>query len=175
MTKVIIINGKGGSGKDTLIELTKDLFDGKVIKIDHAVLAKKAYQILGWKGEKSKEDRAVLEYLTDVSSENGFVFKVNMEFIERNIFLSQKSGVGKIIFICCRKESHIKEYVKNLKKLGISPTKVFVNSFNKNLSWENKADRVHYQPGLYDYEFKNTKDSNLLQERLKEFKKRVLE
>lgn len=65
--QVIIINGVGGSGKDTLVEY---LF--KYIPTHHysiANLPKEAATILGWDGGKTERDRKFISDIVDISAE----------------------------------------------------------------------------------------------------------
>lgn len=65
--QVIIINGVGGSGKDTFCD-----FLSKYISTHHysiAQLPKKAATVLGWDGGKTEKDRKFLSDIVDISIE----------------------------------------------------------------------------------------------------------
>jgi CO dehydrogenase nickel-insertion accessory protein CooC1 len=66
MTKkiVIIINGKGGSGKDTLCELAAKHY--KVKKISAITPIKDIAKVNGWNGEKDEKSRKLLSDLKRV-------------------------------------------------------------------------------------------------------------
>ena len=67
MKKIFIINGVGGSGKDTFeIYLNKYISTYKYSIVD---ICKKAARILGWSGSKGEKDRKFLSSIMDLSSE----------------------------------------------------------------------------------------------------------
>ena len=66
--QVIIINGTGGSGKDTFVEFCAKY--AKVVNISSVDLVKDAAKILvGWNGEKDEKSRKLLVDLKQLSIE----------------------------------------------------------------------------------------------------------
>lgn len=67
MKLVVVINGAGGVGKDTLCEFAQVKY--KVMNISSVDLIKKAAKILGWDGKKENIDRKFLSDLKKLSKE----------------------------------------------------------------------------------------------------------
>lgn len=64
--KVIIINGRGGAGKDAFIDMCGK--HAKVASYSSVELIKEAAAVLGWNGKKDLVDRKFLSDLKDLSS-----------------------------------------------------------------------------------------------------------
>lgn len=60
MSKVIILNGSGGVGKDTFVSLLSHYYNGKVYNQSSIEEAKRIATFCGWKGEKTDRDRKFL-------------------------------------------------------------------------------------------------------------------
>ena len=58
---IVIINGTGGSGKDTFIDFVKK--HAKVVNVSSVDFVKEVATLAGWQGEKSKEARKFLSDL----------------------------------------------------------------------------------------------------------------
>lgn len=65
---VIVINGVGGSGKDTFVELCQEMHP-KVMNFSSVSFVKTVARYCGWEGTKSDKDRKLLSDLKDVLSE----------------------------------------------------------------------------------------------------------
>ena len=65
--KVILINGSGGSGKDTVIELTRTYFWDKYLVINTSTVdkVKLIASHMGWDGEKDERGR---QFLADLKN-----------------------------------------------------------------------------------------------------------
>lgn len=69
----IVVNGKGGSGKDTICDIVGEHY--RVKNVSSITIIKKAAEVLGWHGSKGPEDRKFLSDLKRLSSEyNGLPF-----------------------------------------------------------------------------------------------------
>ena len=62
---IIIINGTGGSGKDTFVSYCADY--AKVFNISAVDVVKEAARVLGWEGEKSETARKMLADMKQIS------------------------------------------------------------------------------------------------------------
>ena len=62
---IIIINGTGGSGKDTFVSYCADCV--KVFNISAVDVVKEAARVLGWEGEKSETARKMLADMKQIS------------------------------------------------------------------------------------------------------------
>lgn len=67
MKKIYILNGTGGSGKDTFVDfVSKYIETHKYSIVD---LPKEAAKILGWDGGKTEKDRKFLSDIVDIATE----------------------------------------------------------------------------------------------------------
>lgn len=71
MNKVIIINGSGTSGKDTVVEMVKANFGRykNIYNVSSIDMIRKAAKILGWTGSKNEKDREFLHNMKMLASE----------------------------------------------------------------------------------------------------------
>lgn len=67
MKKIIVINGIGGVGKDTLCEYVSEEY--RTMNVSSVDMVKYAARALGWNGKKSLGDRKFLAELKKISSE----------------------------------------------------------------------------------------------------------
>ena len=62
--RVVIINGIGGSGKDTFVVMCKDVLGAnRVLNISTVDFVKEVAKFCGWDGSKQPEDRKFLSDL----------------------------------------------------------------------------------------------------------------
>jgi lysyl-tRNA synthetase class I len=61
--QVFIINGSGGVGKDTFINLVKEILNLSVINFSSVDKVKEIATIIGWTGDKTEKDRKFLSDL----------------------------------------------------------------------------------------------------------------
>ena len=59
--QIIVINGTGGCGKTTFVELTQKY--GKVINFSSVDKVKEVAKLIGWDGKKTEKDRKFLSDL----------------------------------------------------------------------------------------------------------------
>ena len=64
MNNVIIINGKGGVGKDTFIQLCQNYSDD-IVNISSVDFVKEVAHFCGWQGEKDVSARKFLSDIKD--------------------------------------------------------------------------------------------------------------
>ena len=155
---VIVINGAGGVGKDTLCEFAEKHF--KVMNISSITPIKEIAAMCGWAGEKTDKARKFLSDLKALSIEyNDFptvwATKKYNEFLESD---------NEILFVHIREASEIEKFVKatdgKAKTLLIRGGSRMTKSNYGNAS----DDGVENYP--YDYYFLNDKT---LEEAEKEF------
>ena len=77
---IIIINGTGGSGKDTFVSYCADCV--KVFNISAVDVVKEAARVLGWEGEKSETDtkQYLCTRVSDSDNSNS-ITKILLNFI----------------------------------------------------------------------------------------------
>lgn len=156
--EVIIINGTGGSGKDTFVEFCSEF--EKVTNISSVDRVKEAAKILvGWNGEKDEVSRKLLVDLKQLSIEyNDSPTKYIQERYEE--FLKNDS---RFLFIHIREIEEI-EKIKNLLNaktmLVVNPRVALITS--------NNSDANVYKYN-YDYTINNAGTLEELKQIAKEF------
>lgn len=70
MNKIVIINGSGTSGKDTVVKMVKENFKRfyNVYNVSSIDKIREAAKILGWSGAKNEKDREFLHNLKILAS-----------------------------------------------------------------------------------------------------------
>lgn len=127
--KVILINGSGGSGKDTVIELTRTYFWDKYLVINTSTVdkVKLIASHMGWDGEKDERGRQFLADLKNAwtNYNNG----ANEDVLENILsWDSDENFANKeiIYFVHCREPEAIQWFVEKLKVRNINVCTVFV-------------------------------------------------
>lgn len=158
--RVVIINGVGGSGKDTFAELCAK--HTKIINISSVDKVKEAAKLLvGWNGQKDEKSRKLLVDLKKLSIDyNDYPTTYILEKYEEF-----KKSDATILFIHIRE---ISEIIK-IKKLLSSETLLIVNprvpAITSNTSDANVNDYT------YDYVIENLGTLEELEEKAREFSK----
>lgn len=142
--QVVIINGNGGTGKDTLCEFCSEFT--KVLNISSVDKIKTAAQVLGWNGGKTEEDRlflADLKFLSSKYNDNPY------NYIKSKIEYFKDHPLFRLMFIHIREPLEIERVKKDFdcKTLLIqNPNVADIKS--------NDADANVYNY-TYDYVIKN--------------------
>lgn len=157
--KIIIINGSGGVGKDTFVELCGEFT--KIKNISSVDKVKEAAKILvGWSGEKDEKSRKMLVDLKQLSIDYNNYPTVYIQEEARK-FAEDKEQT--IMFVHIREIFEIVKLkeILNAKTLLITSTRV-----NKILSNNSDANVDQYE---YDYYISNDEGINELREKAKIF------
>lgn len=110
---VVIINGKGGVGKDTLCDIVSKKYCVK--NVSSITPIKQIAQIGGWKGGKENKDRKFLADLKKLFVEyNDLPFMYLKE--ETNLFLQREQ---EILFVHIREIEEIKKFLKYVLDKGV--------------------------------------------------------
>lgn len=120
----IIINGKGGSGKDTCIEGVQALYGGEahVNNVSTIDPIKEAAKVIGWDGSKDDKSRKFLADLKKLSTEyNDYPNQYIKDKIEHF-----KYNMATLLFIHCREPENIKEIEKYIMEYNIPYTTILV-------------------------------------------------
>ena len=144
MKNIIIINGYGGSGKDTFVDLVSKY--NKVYNFSSVDKVKDIAKIIGWNGEKDEKSRKFLSDLKKLTTDyNDMPFNSIKEAIN-DFNLSDKE----IMFIHIREPEEINRVVNefNAKTLFIKR-----DDINKIKSNDSDANVEKYN---YDYIINNT-------------------
>lgn len=103
---IVIINGTGGSGKDTFVEMVSKYH--KVVNFSSVEKVKQIATIIGWDGKKTEKDRKFLSDLKRLTTEYN-----DMSFKSINDAVSKfKNSDNDIMFIHIREPEEIKRAVE---------------------------------------------------------------
>ena len=160
MKNIIIINGKGGSGKDEFIKQV-----GKYVKcVSYSSVdrIKMAAGYIGWDGSKDEKSRKFLSDLKKLSKEynNEPVNYIEEKIAQNHIFIQS----GGFVFIHVREPDEIK-YFKD--KYNATTVLIRRQSLNHKNYGNNSDDNVEKYE--YDYVINNDKDIEYLNESAKLF------
>ena len=134
MKNIVIINGTGGSGKDTFVEMTKKY--AKVYNFSSIDKVKEVAALVGWKGTKTEKDRKFLSDLKRLTTEyNDMAFNSIKEAVD--IFLKSNN---ELMFIHIREPEEIKRAVKNFGAKTLLIKRVGLENINSNYSDANVDD-----------------------------------
>lgn len=149
--KVLIINGMGGSGKDTFVKYLRNYVD--LFHCSIADLPKKIATGLGWKGEKDEKSRKLL---SDIKLAIDNYNDANFTYIKNKINDATRAGY-KLVCVDMREANQIERAKKEFGAIT-----VFVDrDVPKILT--NPADA-----GVYDYQYDYVIDNNGTLEELKQ-------
>ncbi len=153
MKQVVVINGKGGIGKDFLCDIVGKHYQTKVISVVDEV--KKIAETCGWKGEKTPKARKFLSDLK-LALENYNSLPLMSVFEKLNTFLQKDE---EILFIHMREKNDI-EMIKQLvnftgmyKSLSLTTLLVERDSSQHTIYGNPADDNVNDY--VYDHIYKN--------------------
>ncbi len=66
MRRTILINGPGGTGKDEVVKIAKDILDIPVYNISSITPVMEMAKLMGWDGKKDSKSRKLLSDLKDL-------------------------------------------------------------------------------------------------------------
>lgn len=139
---IIVLNGTGGSGKDTFVDFCKKYSVYKIIHISTITPIKEAAKLLGWNGEKDEKSR---KFLSDIKDLSTIAFDCSMKYIEKCIEEAYNNVID-YVFIDCREPKEIQKIVDTF-----SAKTVLINALKRvPLITSNHADEevLNY---AYDY------------------------
>lgn len=166
---IFVLNGMGGSGKDTFF----NFFDKVIpsLKYSSIDLVKECATFMGWDNDKSNKGRMLLCRMKKLFTEyNDAPFKDIMEFADDFIRGLYESENIKCIFVDIREPDEIKRFVDAVKE-KISFTKPFPNEFIvKTILVENdNIEKIESNPSdanVYFYNYDIRVNNNLRLENL---------
>ena len=155
MKKIVVINGTGGCGKDTFVDLCRKYV--KVYNFSSIDKVKEVATIIGWTGKKTEKDRKFLSDLKQLTTEyNDMAFNSIKEAI--NIF---NNSSDELMFIHIREPEEIERVVKLYKAKSLLIKRVgheLITSNNSDASVENfDYDYIIENSSLDEYEKKAVK------------------
>ena len=142
--QIIIINGTGGSGKDTFIENVSKY--AKIFNFSSVDKVKEIARMIGWDGKKTDKDRKFLSDLKRLTTEyNDMAFNSIKEAVD----LFRKSD-NEIMFIHIREPEEIKRVVNSFGAKALLVKRMGLSNIMSNYS---DASVDHYD---YDFTIINT-------------------
>ena len=117
MKQVFIINGNGGTGKDTFIELigTQIWEECTVGNYSSVSKVKEIAEIIGWDGGKTERDRKFLSDLKALTTEyNNMPLNDMREFADS--FMNSKEDMPKMLFLHIREPEEIEKAINEFSK-----------------------------------------------------------
>ena len=162
---VIIINGKGGCGKDTICDILEKHYPTK--RISTITKVKQAARLMfGWKGGKNLKDRKFLSDLKDLwtdYNDGPFVYAIDQfqKFAEKPV-----AAYNEIFIIHVREPSEIKKIKDRIELRGPSipcVTLLIKSPRTESVEYGNDGDDlVNKYP--YDFVYSNEAPLDVLEE-----------
>lgn len=154
---VIIINGKGGAGKDTVCEITSKFF--KVRNISAITPIKEIAANFGWNGEKDNKSR---KFLSDLKRAFIEYNDLPNRYLEKEYHAFKESDAD-ILFAHIREKDQIDAFKRrvDIKCVTLLVQSIRIDSRNK--QYGNASDD-NVEEYCYDYCYKNEKPIEKLPE-----------
>lgn len=151
--KIFIINGKGGSGKDSFINFLTEEFsnDYKILNYSTVDPVKQFARVIGWDEEKNSKGRRLISELKRIMTEyNDLPMREIIHTVNITEKLYGKDNPYVIIFIHCREPNEI----DRLKEALLAETILIERESLKNKDFGNSSDNDVYNY-YYDYVIDN--------------------
>lgn len=165
MNQVFIINGSGGSGKDTFVGFVDDILYTHNIRVGNYSSVSKVKEIarmIGWNGEKTERDRKFLSNLKLLTTEyNDMPLNDMKEYVEH--FFDSFALFDSVIFLHIREPEEIAKAVEVFNAKTILIKRDSIEHITSNMADENV---FNYD---YDYTIDNNGDLDDLKETAKIF------
>lgn len=161
---VIIINGNGGVGKDTLCDFASSMY--KVTNISAITPIKKIAEQYGWHGEKDARSRKFLADLKRTFVDyNDLPYKYLIKEYEKFLYTDSE-----ILFVHIREGKEIEKF-KRYVKLPCATLLIKRKSVSQN--WGNASDD-NVENYKYDYIYNNNKPLTEIRDDFNRFLNRIL-
>lgn len=163
--QIFIINGSGGVGKDTFVELVDKCVQEKyhskaVINFSSVTNIKRIAKELGWNGGKTEKDRKFLSDLKYLTSEyNDYSFNSMKNMVKQ--FDNDESAL--FLFLHIREPGEIKRAVTEFGAKSILVKRDSIKHITSNMA---DANVYNYN---YDYIIENNGTINDLKNKAREF------
>lgn len=167
MTQVVVINGIGGSGKDTFVEACNKVYGYRVYNLSMIDYIKKIAQSLGWDGKKDNKGRSFLSDLKDsLESYNDSPYIAVKEEIQKIINYDKNNKELTVIFVHAREPIDIARFVNDYNAFTVLVRRPVVEC---EATFTNHADLdvLDYHP--YDYIYWNISSKDRVGEDAKNF------
>lgn len=142
---VIIINGKGGCGKDTICDIVSKHY--KTINASSVDFIKKIAKYGGWNGNKDNKGRKLLSDIKKAFTDyndlpNDYLFNVYIKFLLAD---------AEILFVHIREPEEIKKFKKDIMTVCYT---LLIRSDKTNNEYGNKSDD-NVEKYEYDFIYEN--------------------
>lgn len=136
MVKIVIINGHGGSGKDTFISLCQPYV--KIFNFSTVDFVKEIAFDCGWDGQKTPEARLFLSELKRILTEwKNLPYLKTIERVEEACGLLKDLKEDGVIFIHCREPQEVLKLKTALQAITLlvdrKTDEIFINSSDKDI------------------------------------------
>ena len=164
MKSVIVINGAGGVGKDTLCDFVSKHY--KTMNVSSVDPIKKAASILGWHGEKELKDRKFLSDLKKMACEYSdistkYLVEKYKEFLDSDY---------EIMFVHIREGSEIDHFKE---KVGAPVITLLIKRDTNETMYGNSSDD-NVELYEYDYEYDNNCSLEETESRFLEYLRKIV-
>lgn len=162
MKQVFIINGSGGVGKDTFIEMIDNQFwkECEVANYSSVTKVKEIAKMIGWNGLKTEKDRKFLSDLKLLTTDYNNMPLNDMKKTVYN-FMSYETNLPRILFLHIREPEEITKSVNEFKEYNAKTILVKKDSVKHITS--NMADE-----NVFNYDYDIVIDNNGTLENLRE-------
>ena len=161
-----MINGSGGVGKDTFVELVSIELNN-ILKRFHTVVnfssvdkVKEIAREIGWDGGKSEKDR---KFLSDLKKLSGEFCDMPFQSMKSKVDEFNKDENGQILFLHIREPEEIKRVVREFEAKTVLITRDTVKHIVSNISDMNVFNYNYY------YVINNSGTIEDLKEKVKQF------
>lgn len=155
---IFIINGSGGVGKDTFVELVSVELNDK-LKRFHTVInfssvdkVKQIAKEIGWNGKKSEKDRKFLSDLKILTSE---YCDMPFESMKEEVNKFKNNNENQVIFLHIREPKEIERAVKEFNAKTILIVRDTIKHITSNMADQNVFN--------YNYDFVINNDGTKLE------------
>ena len=160
--QVFIINGSGGVGKDTFIDLICDQasYDVEIRNYSSVSKVKEIAEAIGWNGEKTERDRKFLSDLKLLTTEYNNMPLNDMKEYTSKFMYNYPFSLNKILFLHIREPEEIAKAINEFKEYNVKTILVkrdCVKHITSNMADEN----------VYNYDYDIIVNNNNTLEELK--------
>ena len=173
--RVFLINGKPRSGKDTFIEMCREIAGVHYVQALSFVDApKEIARKCGWNGQKDPKSRKFLADLTDLLTEyNDYPFQSTLKDVifYRDYYKMYDVEDRSTVFICARETSVIDRFKEEFGNYNIEALSILVrNNRTESVEASNRADANVLGDGyVYDIIIDNNGSMNELHDEAVKF------
>lgn len=144
----VIVNGKGGVGKDTLCDYFCKYYNG--MSISAITPTKRRAKLIGWNGDKTDKDR---RYLCDLKKTFDRYEDLSMAYLRKEYDTFEDSTFN-VLFVTMRDLDDIDAFVKYIRDCGGRVCTLLIRRASVNREFGNEADD-NAEDYAYDYIFDN--------------------